>query len=261
MRIVSLSVDWHEQFANDPSLLVLVDKIPDHGGLRYKVLDDRMYFAELGGYVNFFVHCPQQETGYGGRTFHVTLEDGSKRSIKGPWSSRSGCFNKQKMIPQCVECGITDNPSVYSKGYTFYSGAITLDLVERHLKAHIPGLQMRREVKWEGEIYYYPHPVGASLEDAKKIGVEKFSRKQLVPQQSRPQMSAGALHIRNPLKEWQDALAKECFGITKEESQEVMLCINCKLPVINRIQSDLGWKEYGISGLCEICFDTITGGE
>lgn len=66
------------------------------------------------------------------------------------------------------------------------------------------------------------------------------------------------IHIKTPLKEIQDNLAKDCFGQTKGDAQEDMTCISCKLPVVNRIKTDLGWKEYGISGLCEICFDEIT---
>jgi hypothetical protein len=69
------------------------------------------------------------------------------------------------------------------------------------------------------------------------------------------------VHISQPLKEFQDNFAKECFGQTKGDAHEDQTCISCKLPVINRIQTELGWKEYGISGLCEICFDSITGGE
>lgn len=258
MRILALKVDWHEQFATSPSLNVLVSKIPNLRDLRYKSPDNRMYFAEKDGFVNFFVHQPSNESGYGGRTFHITMEDGEKRSIKGPWSSRSGCFNRQGIFPQCVECGIVDDPIAYQRGHTFYSGAIVVDLVKEHMRSHLPGLEMRREVKWEGEVYYVPHPIGASIEDAKKIGVEKFPFKNDKPHQY---VTREPVHIRNPLKEWQDDIAKECFGITKEEAQYATLCINCKLPVINRIQSEAGWREYGISGLCEICFDSITDPE
>jgi hypothetical protein len=262
MRILALKVDWHEKFANDPSLKVLVNKMPEREELRYLCLEERMYFAEKDGYVNFFVHQPRDETGYGGRTFNVTMLDGTKRSIKGPWSSRSGCFNRMLNIPQCVECAITDDPTTYQRGFTFYAAAITVDLVREHMKSHLPGLEMRREVKWEGEVYYIPHPIGVDVKDAKRVGIEKFPFKNDSSHQY--VSSVQVVHISKPLKEIQDDTAKRAFGSTKGEVQEDMLCISCKLPVVNRIRTDLGWKEYGISGLCEICWDDITkpkGGE
>lgn len=62
------------------------------------------------------------------------------------------------------------------------------------------------------------------------------------------------------LKDFQDTLAKDVFGSTKEEATKEGLCISCKEPAIPKCYSDAGRREYKISGLCEECFDEITGG-
>ena len=63
------------------------------------------------------------------------------------------------------------------------------------------------------------------------------------------------------LKAFQDQMAKEVFGQTKEEAKESGLCINCHQPALPNCYSEAGRKEYKISGLCEKCFDKILGGE
>ena len=55
-----------------------------------------------------------------------------------------------------------------------------------------------------------------------------------------------------------DTLAEEAFGLTTKEAQQEHVCIRCKQPP--RFYSAAGRREYTISGLCEYCFDAITGG-
>ena len=62
------------------------------------------------------------------------------------------------------------------------------------------------------------------------------------------------------LKEFQDKIAKDVFGSTKEEAIKEGLCINCRELALPKCYSDAGRREYKISGLCEQCFDEITGG-
>ena len=53
-----------------------------------------------------------------------------------------------------------------------------------------------------------------------------------------------------------DNLAKEIYGITKEEALSQNICLQCKkTPTFITVA---GEKEYPISGLCEPCFDGIT---
>ena len=59
------------------------------------------------------------------------------------------------------------------------------------------------------------------------------------------------------LQEVKDKLAFDLFGQTKDQAVSTGLCIQCKEPALPKCYSDAGRKEYGISGLCEQCFDAI----
>jgi hypothetical protein len=63
----------------------------------------------------------------------------------------------------------------------------------------------------------------------------------------------------NNLDEFQETMATETFGLTKKEALEKGICINCKEEALPKCYSDAGVREYRISGLCELCFDEITG--
>ena len=54
---------------------------------------------------NYFVHDPNNETGFGGRTFTVKTADGPK-AFKGPWSSRCSVINREFGEPHIVEVTI-----------------------------------------------------------------------------------------------------------------------------------------------------------
>lgn len=59
------------------------------------------------------------------------------------------------------------------------------------------------------------------------------------------------------LDNFKDDLAKSVFGMTRTEALQKGLCVQCKEPALPKCYSDLGRKEYGISGMCEICFDAL----
>lgn len=61
--------------------------------------------------------------------------------------------------------------------------------------------------------------------------------------------------MSNPLQELKDTTAQSAFGMTKAEAVNKGVCLNCKQPP--KFYSYEGRKEYGISGLCEYCFDDI----
>ena len=62
------------------------------------------------------------------------------------------------------------------------------------------------------------------------------------------------------LKNLKSNLAKDLFGMTKKEAIKKGICLDCKQPAMSYCYSDAGVREYKISGLCEKCFDQITGG-
>lgn len=65
-----------------------------------------------------------------------------------------------------------------------------------------------------------------------------------------------------------DAIGQQVFGMTRTSAHEAKVCICCHKPVFNEdgtysqelFHSEAGEKEYGISGMCEKCFDNMFGG-
>lgn len=60
------------------------------------------------------------------------------------------------------------------------------------------------------------------------------------------------------LRDFQDNLSKMVTGMTKSEALEKKICIECKRPdPLARCKTELGRREYFISGMCEECFDKL----
>lgn len=66
-------------------------------------------------------------------------------------------------------------------------------------------------------------------------------------------------HIRVPMDEFKNKLAKGIFGVTIVEAHEKGICLHCLDPALPKCYSKAGEQEYLISGLCEPCFDKICG--
>ena len=64
----------------------------------------------------------------------------------------------------------------------------------------------------------------------------------------------------NDLEKLKNSLSKKLFGMNKHKAIYQGVCISCKQPALSNCYSEAGAKEYTISGLCEKCFDGITGG-
>jgi hypothetical protein len=59
------------------------------------------------------------------------------------------------------------------------------------------------------------------------------------------------------LEIFKNNLTKSIFNQTTNEAQSTELCIQCKEPALPKCYSEMGKREYYISGLCEECFDGI----
>lgn len=64
----------------------------------------------------------------------------------------------------------------------------------------------------------------------------------------------------NKLQEFKDSASKSAFGMTKQYANVKGICVHCKEEALPKCYSEAGRREYRISGLCEKCFDKITGG-
>jgi hypothetical protein len=53
------------------------------------------------------------------------------------------------------------------------------------------------------------------------------------------------------------SLACQAFEQTKHEAHAAGTCLKCKEPALPKCHTDAGVREYGISGMCESCFDMM----
>lgn len=100
MKLVKSSVRMYEKYANDAMYEIWVEGLPELDEMRYEKRGS-LYFAEKDGYVVFYAYSSPGD-GYGGRTFNITLTDGTPMALKGPWSSRAGQMMKAG-FPETVE--------------------------------------------------------------------------------------------------------------------------------------------------------------
>lgn len=139
MKVLDAKIDWYLGWGNEPRLGILVDRVPKVKYTRIKTKGGNwIYFGEKEGYVEFFYHVPKDETGFGGRTFSVTMKNNKIVFVKGPWSSGSYAMNQYSEFPSSAECSITENPGVMERGHTFGAGHITVELAKKVMKKFFP---------------------------------------------------------------------------------------------------------------------------
>lgn len=128
MNILKGRVNWKDGWDNNPRLELLVDEIPSKDSLRYEERND-LYYAEHNGYVSFYFYT-QPGNGFGGTIFDIVMKNGTERSLKGPWSSRAGVANRLGFGP-CLDVSLTDKLEAFERGYTFYAGHCSLELIKK----------------------------------------------------------------------------------------------------------------------------------
>lgn len=138
MRILDAKIRWNERHGNDPEIMVLVNGNMPMMQERKYVKKNGLYYSESGGWVSLFsYHGPGD--GYGGRSYRLKMMDGTEEILHGPFSSRPGVANAERMsdlynsrlTPQGVPhpCGdvlfFTDEES-FNRGWTAIHAAFTL---------------------------------------------------------------------------------------------------------------------------------------
>jgi hypothetical protein len=82
--------------------------MPRHEDFRYEIKDDMLYWAELEGIVSFgYYNFKKDENMHGccGDEWEITLKDGTKRMVRGGWSSRSSALNAAG-FPHSFDCAV-----------------------------------------------------------------------------------------------------------------------------------------------------------
>lgn len=98
----------------------------------YKVVERgsgrRLFFREYDGVVTFFEHDPQDESGFGGATFHGITENGNSFSVKGPWSSSCETVNSLRLPSSpCAHIAVSEPGNPHSWVARF----VTLPILRR----------------------------------------------------------------------------------------------------------------------------------
>jgi len=122
MKIKNVKIDLNTSYANSPRIEVYIDELPEVGLFIQK---DRLYFSENDGYVRFLADS-DNHNGYGGSKFELKMLDGTVKTLRGPWSSRSGVMNAMGFTP-CVDVVYIDKDDYH------YSGSITVEKLQKVL--------------------------------------------------------------------------------------------------------------------------------
>ena len=151
MKILAAHVEWNEQYANHPNLFIETDKIPNWETMRYEERGG-IYYAEREGFASYFYYI-HPDVGFGGREFPITMKDGTKKVLKGPWSSRAACVNLMGFGP-IVDVTIKERESPYK--YVNTAGAVTLRVAQKAIKEFCPDVYLIPYVTGSSETIFTP---------------------------------------------------------------------------------------------------------
>ena len=143
MRVLKAKINWYDGWANDAKLELLVDKIPSVDEVVHDIVEIENavnFCGSKDGYVHFCSKVKGNSSGFYGTVFTLNTRNG-RVSVAGPWSSRPSFMNKLFPRHTSVDACFTDNEADFDKGYTLYSGAVTLELAEKALTMIHPELK------------------------------------------------------------------------------------------------------------------------
>ncbi|WP_312909965.1 hypothetical protein [Natronosalvus caseinilyticus] len=150
MIIENASIDWKEDFANDPQLQVVVDETPSRNELRFEH-EDQIWCGIKDGFVSYYAWSGDgNDGGFAGRCYTITMRDGETVTLKGPWSSRAGCVNQRSFGP-IVDVRITTDPSALERGHTLRAGALTLEAAKQAIDLVDEDAHLERQLRYSSK--------------------------------------------------------------------------------------------------------------
>ena len=63
--------------------------------------------------------------------------------------------------------------------------------------------------------------------------------------------------MKGSLQQFKDKMARAAHGMTKRQALDQFICISCKKDMRNAEMSVKDWKEYNISGYCNVCWEKL----
>jgi len=98
-----------------------------------------LYWAELEGYVRILSYRGPSD-GFAGRTFNITLTDGTPKALRGPWDCGAAYANRY--FAHSVDVAITSDPKVWEKGYTFYAAYVLASVASEAIDQFCPHAEL-----------------------------------------------------------------------------------------------------------------------
>lgn len=145
MRVIKAKVRWNVRYTNHPEFMILAADWPANDEFKY-VERESVYYAENHGAVDMFSYGGPGD-GYGGRVFPITMVDGQKRELKGPFSCRAGWVNhlvmseyynshlkEPKEAFPCADVLMFTDETAYERGWTACIASVTLPHLLRACK-------------------------------------------------------------------------------------------------------------------------------
>lgn len=122
------------------------------------------YATVMYPFVDYKLHNPKSQEGYGGAVYRFPLIDGTIDMVKGPWSSRASVYN---MLVSEDYSGMNDMPlatevavHVESWKNLGLSTNVAVDWLQKQLDWHLYGWELETEVRADGEINFDITPFG-----------------------------------------------------------------------------------------------------
>lgn len=125
MKILDARVSWMTDYDNHPSLEVLIEDPPNEEERVYSNKEN-IYFSCLEGMASYFAYSGPSD-GFGGREFDIKMDDGTTKTLIGPWSSRAGAVNT--LFGPIVDMAWTDDVEKWNgKRGCFMHGSLIFSL-------------------------------------------------------------------------------------------------------------------------------------
>ena len=146
MEIKDMRVDWMQGYGNHPRIEILVNKIPDFPFEEFKfVKKGKIYYAEKEGIAKFFSYPGDSPgEGFGGSKFEITLKNGDKKTLIGPWSSNSGYVNSLGFGP-VINVGIEDSKEKWNRSRCVFGVYILKSKIESKLNKYFSDVVLSEE--------------------------------------------------------------------------------------------------------------------
>jgi len=136
-----------------PQLVLLVERTPDLDEFRFENKQG-VWYAEKAGFVKYYYWIgPNNAGGFSNTHIPIITKNNTRVILKGPWSSRAGAVNSVGFGP-CVDVLLAEDPEAFSRGYTYSSGAVTLEMAMR--ACVIIGKMRMVKIRDDSDVRYDP---------------------------------------------------------------------------------------------------------